>query len=279
MNDDHFHYRKHASNIRKNILETVNVAGSGHVGGSLSIVELLTVLYFQEMNIDVKNPGWEDRDRLVMSKGHASPALYSVLAEKGFFPMDLLKTFRQIDSPLSGHVEMHVPGVDMSTGSLGQGLSVAVGMALAAKAEGKRYRVYCFVGDGELEEGQIWEAAMCAGHYRLDNLVAIVDNNNLQIDGPITEIMSSYPIDKKFEAFNWHVIRIDGHDYGQIMKAFTDARNKKDRPTMILAKTIKGKGVSYMENNFAWHGKAPNQDEFQIAMRELCEADEILKNG
>lgn len=279
MNGDHFHYRKHASNIRKNILETVNAAGSGHVGGSLSIVELLTFLYFQEMKIDVKNPGWEDRDRLVMSKGHASPALYSVLAEKGFFPMDLLKTFRQIDSPLSGHVEMHVPGVDMSTGSLGQGLSVAVGMALAAKAEGKSYRVHCFVGDGELEEGQIWEAAMCAGHYRLDNLVAIVDNNNLQIDGPITEIMSSYPIDKKFEAFNWHVIRIDGHDYNQILKAFGDARNRKDCPTMILAKTVKGKGVSYMENNFAWHGKAPNQDEFQIAMRELCQVDEGLKNG
>lgn len=278
MNIDYAMFKKHASNIRKNILETVNAAGSGHVGGSLSIVELLTALYFQEMNTDIQNPDWEERDRLVMSKGHASPALYSVLAEKGFFPLDLLKTFRQIDSPLSGHVEMHVRGVDMSTGSLGQGLSVAVGMALAAKAEQKKYRVYCFIGDGELEEGQIWEATMCAGHYRLDNLVAIVDNNNLQIDGPITEIMSSYPIDSKFEAFNWHVIHIDGHDYEQIMKAFEEARNTKGCPTMILAKTVKGKGVSYMENNYTWHGKAPNQEEYQIAMRELCQADEVMKN-
>jgi transketolase len=279
VNNDYKIYQKYASNIRKSIIETINTAGSGHVGGSLSIVELLTVLYFSEMNMDVRNPGWEDRDRLVLSKGHASPALYSVLAERGFFPKEMLRTFRQIDSPLSGHVEMHVPGVDMSTGSLGQGLSVAVGMALAAKAERKSYRVYCMIGDGELEEGQIWEAAMCAGHYRLNNLVAIVDNNGLQIDGPIREIMSSYPIDKKFEAFNWNVISIDGHDYGQIIEAFNEARLKKDCPTVIVAKTVKGKGVSYMENNVAWHGKAPNQDEYRIAMQELCQVDEVMKNG
>jgi transketolase len=279
VNDNTGLFCEHALNIRKNIIEMINAAGSGHVGGSLSLVEILTALYFSEMNVNKDDPQWEDRDRLVMSKGHASPVLYSTLVEKGFFPQEMLKTFRQIDSPLSGHVEMHVPGVDMSTGSLGQGLSIAVGMALAGRAEGKNYRVYCMIGDGELEEGQIWEAAMCAGHYHLDNLVAIVDNNNLQIDGPITEIMSSYPIDKKFEAFNWNVINIDGHDYVQILEAFKHAREKKDCPTMIVAKTVKGKGVSFMENNVAWHGKAPNQEQYEIAMNELCMAEEGGKRG
>lgn len=273
MGDDYRLYCKHALNIRKSIIEAVNVAGSGHIGGSLSIVEILTALYFSEMNIDTKNPSWEDRDRLVLSKGHASPALYSVLSEKGFFPKEMLKGFRSIDSPLSGHVEMHVPGVDMSTGSLGQGLSIAIGMALASKATEKKYRVYCILGDGELEEGQIWEAAMCASYYHLDNLVAIVDNNGLQIDGAIEDIMSSYPIDKKFEAFNWNAICIDGHDYEQIINAFSDARKEKSRPTVIVAKTIKGKGVSFMENNVSWHGKTPNQDEYTKAMRELCQVE------
>lgn len=269
MNDHYRLYRGHALNIRKNILEMVNTAGSGHVGGSLSIVEILTALYFSEMKVDTNNPAWEDRDRLVLSKGHASPALYSVLSEKGFFPQELLKGFRNINSPLSGHAEMHVSGVDMSTGSLGQGLSIAVGMALAGKTMGKSYRVYCVIGDGELEEGQNWEAAMCAAHYHLDNLVAIIDNNGLQIDGPITEIMSSYPIDKKFESFNWNVINVDGHEYDQLLQAFHDAREKKNCPTVLVAKTVKGKGVSFMENNVAWHGKAPNNEEYSKAMSEL----------
>lgn len=270
MQNNHSLLSKTASNIRKNILETVNAAGSGHIGGSLSIVEILVTLYFSEMKIDVNNPLWEDRDRLVLSKGHASPALYSVLAEKGFFAPDLLKTFRRMGSPFSGHADMHVPGVDMSTGSLGQGLSVAVGMALAGKATENKYRVFCILGDGELEEGQIWEAAMCASHYHLDNLVAFVDNNGLQIDGSIQDIMSSYPIDKKFEAFTWNVIQIDGHDYDQIIQAIRDAIDMKGVPTVIIAKTIKGKGVSFMENNFAWHGKPPTQDEYAKAMYELC---------
>ena len=269
MNDHYRLYRGHALNVRKNILEMVNTAGSGHVGGSLSIVEILTTLYFSEMKVDTNNPVWEDRDRLVLSKGHASPALYSVLSEKGFFSKEMLKGFRSIESPLSGHAEMHVPGVDMSTGSLGQGLSVAVGMALAGKTMGKSYRVYCVIGDGELEEGQIWEAAMCAAHYHLDNLVAIVDNNGLQIDGPIADIMSSYPIDKKFESFNWNVINVNGHDYDQLLQAFHNAREKKNCPTVLVAKTVKGKGVSFMENNVAWHGKAPNNEEYTKAINEL----------
>ncbi len=275
MNSNIDRFQEHALNIRKSIFEAINAAGSGHVGGSLSIVEILTTLYFHEMNIDMDNPCWADRDRLVMSKGHASPALYSVLAEKGFFSKEMLKSFRQIDSILSGHAEMHVPGVDMSTGSLGQGLSIAVGMALAGKAEQKDYRVYCIIGDGELEEGQIWEAAMSAGHYHLDNLVAIIDNNGLQIDGAIEDIMSSYPIDEKFRAFNWNVINIDGHAYDQIIKAYGDARNAKGRPTAIVAKTVKGKGVSFMENNVAWHGKPPNQDQYEQAMNELCLMDSV----
>jgi transketolase len=274
MNNNHLLLSNVASNIRKNILDMVNAARSGHIGGSLSIVEILVSLYFSEMKIDIHNPLWENRDRLVLSKGHASPALYSVLAEKGFFAPELLNTFRRIDSPFSGHADMHVPGVDMSTGSLGQGLSVAVGMALAGKATEKNYRVFCILGDGELEEGQIWEAAMSASHYHLDNLVAIIDNNGLQIDGAIQDIMSSYPIDKKFEAFNWNVIQIDGHDYDQIMQAIRDAMDKKGVPTVIVAKTIKGKGVSFMENNFAWHGKPPSQDEYTRAMYELCATKE-----
>ncbi|WKZ36414.1 MAG: transketolase [Anaerolineales bacterium] len=273
MSTKHSLYCKAASNIRKNILETVNNAGSGHIGGSFSIVEILVALYFSEMKINISNPSWEDRDRLVLSKGHASPALYSVLAEKGFFAPELLKQFRSIDSPFSGHADMHVPGVDMSTGSLGQGLSVAVGMALAGKATRKEYRVFCILGDGELEEGQIWEAAMSAGHFQLGNLVAIVDNNGLQIDGAIQDIMSSYPIDQKFEAFNWNVICIDGHDYDQIIQSIRNAGHKKGVPTVIVAKTIKGRGVSFMENNFAWHGKPPSQDEYTKAMGELRASD------
>lgn len=269
MDNDHEQLHKAAANIRRNIVETVNHAGSGHIGGSLSIVEVLVSLYFSEMNIDVKNPSWEDRDRLVLSKGHASPALYSVLAEKGFYGVEKLKSFRSIGSPFSGHADMHVPGVDMSTGSLGQGLSVAVGMALAARATAKKYRVFCIIGDGELEEGQIWEAAMCAGHYHLDNLVAFVDNNDLQIDGRISEIMSSYPIDRKFEAFNWNVVNIDGHDFDAIIGAIRGAGEVKGMPTMIVAKTIKGRGVSFMEDNVAWHGKPPSQEEYQAAMCEL----------
>ena len=271
--DSYQQYRTHALNVRRNIVESVNRAQSGHIGGSLSIVEILVTLYFHEMNIDADNPLWGGRDRLVVSKGHASPAVYSILAEKGFFPEEELHKFRTLGSTFSGHADMHVPGVDMSTGSLGQGLSVAVGMALAGKAENKPYRVYCILGDGEIEEGQIWEAAMSAGHYHLDNLLAVVDHNGLQIDGPITQIMSSLPIDKKFEAFNWNVINIDGHDYDQILDALQSPRSTKQKPTAIIAKTIKGKGVSFMENNVAWHGKPPNQAEFTQAMQELIASD------
>lgn len=271
-------FRGHASNIRKNILNVVNDAKSGHIGGSLSLVEILVVLYFSEMNINHNDPNWPERDRLVVSKGHASPAVYSVLAERGFFPPENLKSFRKIGSPFSGHVDIHVPGVDMSTGSLGQGLSVAVGMALAGAAEKKNYRVYAVLGDGELEEGQIWEAAMSAGHYHLDNLAAIVDYNGLQIDGPINKIMSSLPIDKKFEAFNWNVVSIDGHDYEQIESAFQAARAVKGRPTAIVAKTIKGKGVSFMENNVAWHGKPPSDQEYAKAIHELMKSNGGAEN-
>lgn len=261
-----------AAKVRINALDAVDAASSGHIGGSLSVADILTVLYFDEMNVDVKNPKWADRDRLVLSKGHCTPALYGTLAEKGFFPTEELKHFRNLHSMLSGHAEYHVPGVDMSTGSLGQGLSAAVGMAFGARVDKKDYRVYAIMGDGEIEEGQIWEAAMCAGFYKLDNLVAIVDNNNLQIDGPITSVMSSYPIDKKFEAFNWNVINVDGHSLSELEAALESAKAGKGMPTAIIAKTVKGKGVSFMENIAGWHGKAPSHEQHDEAVAEIKKA-------
>ena len=245
-------------------------AASGHPGGSLSCMDVLTALYFDEMNVDPKNPKWQDRDRFVMSKGHCSPALYPVLALRGFFPVEELHMFRRIDGHMSGHVEMkHVPGVDMSTGSLGQGISTAVGMALGAKLKGQSHRVYSILGDGEVAEGQVWEAMMAAAKYKLDNLCAIVDVNGLQIDGRTCDVMPTEPLDKKFESFGAHVITIDGHDFDAIKAAFAEARTVKGQPTVILAKTVKGKGVSYMENNAGWHGKAPNAEQYAQAKAEL----------
>lgn len=264
-----------ANSIRKSIVTAVHSAKSGHPGGSLSAADIFTYLYFEEMNVDPANPKMENRDRFVLSKGHVAPAYYSTLAEKGFFPKEDLVTLRHTGSYLQGHPDMkHIPGVDMSSGSLGQGLSAAVGMAAASKFDGKDNRVYCLTGDGEIQEGQIWEAAMWAGFKKLDNLVVIVDNNNLQIDGPIDQVCSPYPIDKKFEAFNFHVINIDGNDFEQIRAAFEEARNTKGMPTTIIAKTVKGKGVSFMENNAGWHGKAPNDEEYAIAMADLEKAGE-----
>lgn len=261
-----------AAKIRINALDAVDAASSGHIGGSLSVTDILTVLYFDEMNVNTAEPKWEDRDRLVLSKGHCTPALYGTLAEKGFFPKEELKHFRDLHSMLSGHAEYHVPGVDMSTGSLGQGLSAAIGMALGARTDKKDYRVYAIMGDGEIEEGQIWEAAMCAGFYKLDNLVAFVDNNNLQIDGPITSVMSAYPIDQKFEAFNWNVITVDGHNVSEIKAALERAKATKGKPTAIVAKTVKGKGVSFMENVAGWHGKAPSHEQHDEAVAEIKKA-------
>ena len=256
--------------IRKGIIEAVYKAKSGHPGGSLSIAELMAVLYFNEMNIDENNPKWEERDRFVLSKGHCSPALYSTLAERGFFHKDLLATVRKIDSNLQGHPEMNkIPGVDMTTGSLGQGLSAANGMAMAGKLDSKNYRVYAILGDGEIEEGQIWEAAMAASHYKLDNLCVILDKNNLQIDGRTDEVMNSSPIDEKFKSFGFETITIDGHNILEIMKAFAKARTIKNKPTCIIAKTIKGKGISFMEDRVEWHGKAPNEEQYNQAMEEL----------
>lgn len=274
---DKLHLQKIALEIRKGALTAVYTAASGHPGGSLGIAELLAYLYFEEMHVDPKNPKDPDRDRFVLSKGHTSPALYAALAEKGFFPKEDLKTFRQKDSYLQGHPDMkHIPGVDMSSGSLGQGLSVAVGMAAAGKFDKKDYRVYALCGDGEIQEGQIWEAAMWAGFKKLDNLVVIVDNNNLQIDGSIDAVCSPYPIDKKFEAFNFHAININGNDFDEIRAAFAEARATKGMPTAIIAKTLKGKGVSFMENAVDWHGKAPNDDEYKIAMEDLEKAGAAL---
>ena len=259
-----------AKKIRKSIIQEVYYGKSGHIGGSLSIADIITVLYFDEMKIDPQNPNMENRDRFVLSKGHCSPALYAALAYRGFFNIEELKTFRNINSNLQGHPDKkNVPGVDMSTGSLGQGLSIANGMALAGKIDKKDYRVYCILGDGEIEEGQIWEAAMTANKYKLDNLCVIVDNNNLQIDGTIEEVMSSYPINEKFQCFGFNVIEIDGHDIGQIKQAFKKAKETKNKPTCIIAKTIKGKGVSFMENKAEWHGKAPSQEEYKQALNEL----------
>ncbi len=264
-----------AVRVRKGIVEGVYSAKAGHPGGSLSAADVFTYLYFQEMNIDPKDPKKEDRDRFVLSKGHTAPGLYSVLAQRGYFPVEDLKTLRHLGSYLQGHPDMkHIPGVDMSSGSLGQGISAAVGMALAAKMDGKDYRVYTLLGDGELQEGQVWEASMFAGHRKLDNLVVIVDNNGLQIDGKIEDVCSPYPIDKKFEAFNFHVVSVaDGNDFDQLAAAFEEARNTKGQPTVIVMKTVKGKGVSYMENNAGWHGKAPNDEEYAIAMEDLEKAE------
>ncbi len=269
--------QKKANDIRKGIVTAVHSAKSGHPGGSLSATDIFTYLYFEEMNIDPADPKKEDRDRFVLSKGHVAPGLYSTLANRGFFPVEDLKTLRHTGSYLQGHPDMkHIPGVDMSSGSLGQGLSCAVGMALGAKLQGREYRTYCLCGDGEIQEGQIWEGAMFAGHRNLDNLVVIVDNNNLQIDGKISDVCSPYPIDKKFEAFNFHVINVDGNDFDSLRAAFEEAKATKGMPTAIVAKTVKGKGVSFMEDNAGWHGKAPNDEEFAIAMEELAKEGERL---
>ncbi len=262
--------KKTAAEIRLGIVEEVFNAASGHPGGSLSIADIMTYLYFAEMNVDPANPAWEERDRFVLSKGHTCPALYAALAEKGFFPKEDLKTFRHIDSYLQGHPDKkNIPGVDMSSGSLGQGISAACGMALAGKYQNKDYRVYTVLGDGESEEGQVWEAAMFAAHYKLDNLCTVLDFNGLQIDGAVTEVMNPTPLDEKFKAFGWHVIVINGHDFNAIEAAFDEAKTVKGQPTLILAKTVKGMGVSYMENKVGWHGKAPNADEYAQAVEEL----------
>ena len=268
---------KTANEIRKGIVTALHSAKAGHPGGSLSATEIFTYLYFEEMNVDPKDPKKADRDRFVLSKGHTAPGLYSTLAQKGFFPKEDLVTLRHTGSYLQGHPDMkHIPGVDMSSGSLGQGISAAVGMAIAGKLDNADYRVYTLLGDGEIQEGQVWEASMLAAHRKLDNLVVIVDNNNLQIDGAITEVNSPYPIDKKFEAFNFHVVNIDGNDFDQIDAAFKEAKTVKGQPTAIIAKTVKGKGVSFMENQVGWHGKAPNDEEYKIAMEELEKAGEAL---
>lgn len=268
-----------AAKVRIGIIEGVYNAKCGHPGGSLSVCDALTYLYFNRMNIDPKNPLMPDRDRLVLSKGHTAPALYSVLANRGYFPVEDLKTLRHIDSYLQGHPVLgKVPGVDMSTGSLGQGVSAACGMALSGKLDNDIYKVYTILGDGELEEGQVWEAAMFAAHYQLDNLVAVIDNNGLQIDGKISEVMSPYPIDEKFRAFGWHVIVIDGHDFNEIEKAFDEAERVANQPVAIILRTTKGKGVSYMENQVSWHGAAPNEEQYKIAISELqAKLDELTK--
>lgn len=269
--------QKMAVEVRKGIVSSVHSAKAGHPGGSLSAADIFTYLYFEEMNIDPKDPKKEDRDRFVLSKGHTAPGLYSALANRGYFPVEDLLTLRHTGSYLQGHPDMkHIPGVDMSSGSLGQGLSAACGMALAGKMKQQDYRVYALCGDGEIEEGQIWEAAMFAGFRKLDNLCVIVDNNNLQIDGPIDEVCSPYPIDKKFESFHFHVINIDGNDFDEIKRAFDEARTTKGMPTAIIAHTVKGKGVSYMENSVDWHGKAPNDEEYAVAMEDLRKAGEAL---
>ncbi|MDE6881920.1 MAG: transketolase [Lachnospiraceae bacterium] len=269
--------QKTANEVRKGIVTAVHGAKAGHPGGSLSAADIFTYLYFEEMNVDPKDPKKADRDRFVLSKGHTAPGLYSTLANRGYFPVEDLPTLRHLGSYLQGHPCMQeTPGVDMSSGSLGQGISAAVGMALAAKMDNKDYRVYTLLGDGEIQEGQVWEASMFAGHRKLDNLVVIVDNNGLQIDGKIDDVCSPYPIDKKFEAFNFHVINIDGNDFDQIDAAFKEARATKGMPTAIICKTVKGKGVSFMENSAGWHGKAPNDEEYAVAMADLTKIGEEL---
>lgn len=261
--------QKRANEVRKGIVTAVHSAKAGHPGGSLSAADVFTFLYYEEMNIDPENPEKEDRDRFVLSKGHTAPGLYSTLANRGYFPVEDLKTLRKLGSYLQGHPCIHIPGVDMSSGSLGQGISAAAGMALGAKMSGEDYRVYALLGDGEIEEGQVWEAAMFSGFRKLDNLCVIVDNNNLQIDGPIDQVCSPYPIDKKFEAFNFHVINADAHDFDALRAAFKEARETKGMPTCIVVHSLKGKGVSFMENNVGWHGKAPNDEEYAVAMADL----------
>ena len=270
--------KKTANEVRKGIIKSTHAAKSGHPGGSLSAADLFTYLYFVELNVDPKNPKDENRDRFVLSKGHVAPGYYSTLAERGFFPKEDLLTLRHVGSYLQGHPDMkHIPGIDMSSGSLGQGVSVAVGMAAAGKYDKKDYRVYTLTGDGEIQEGQIWEAAMWAGHRKLDNLVVIVDNNNLQIDGSIEDVCSPYPIDKKFEAFNFHVINVaDGNDFDQLDAAFKEAREVKGMPVAIVMKTVKGKGVSFMENQASWHGTAPNDEQYAVAMEDLKKVEEAL---
>ena len=269
--------QKVANEVRKGIITSVHAAKAGHPGGSLSAADIFTYLYFEEMNVDPKDPEKADRDRFVLSKGHTAPGLYSALAQKGYFPVEDLETLRHLGSYLQGHPDMkHIPGVDMSSGSLGQGISAAVGMAIAGKMDNADYRVYTLLGDGEIQEGQVWEASMMAGFRKLDNLVVIVDNNNLQIDGAIDEVCSPYPIDKKFEAFNFHVINIDGNDFDQIDAAFKEAKATKGMPTAITAHTVKGKGVSFMENQVGWHGTAPNDEQYAVAMEELEKAGEAL---
>ena len=269
--------QKVANEVRKGIITSVHAAKAGHPGGSLSAADIFTYLYFEEMNVDPKDPKKADRDRFVLSKGHTAPGLYSALAQKGYFPVEDLETLRHLGSYLQGHPDMkHIPGVDMSSGSLGQGISAAVGMAIAGKMDNADYRVYTLLGDGEIQEGQVWEASMMAGFRKLDNLVVIVDNNNLQIDGAIDEVCSPYPIDKKFEAFNFHVINIDGNDFDQIDAAFKEAKATKGMPTAIIAHTVKGKGVSFMENQVGWHGTAPNDEQYAVAMEELEKAGEAL---
>ena len=270
--------QKTANEVRKGIVTAVHSAKAGHPGGSLSAADVFTYLYFEEMNIDPKDPKKADRDRFVLSKGHTAPGLYSALAHKGFFPVEDLKTLRHIGSYLEGHPDMkHIPGVDMSSGSLGQGISAAVGMALSAKLSKDSYRVYTLLGDGEIQEGQVWEAAMFAGHRKLDNLVVMVDNNGLQIDGSVDEVCSPYPIGEKFKAFNFHVIdNVDAHDFDALKAAFDEARAVKDMPVAIVLKSVKGKGVSFMENKAGWHGKAPNDDEYAVAMADLEKAGEAL---
>ena len=269
--------QKVANEVRKGIITSVHAAKAGHPGGSLSAADIFTYLYFEEMNVDPKDSEKADRDRFVLSKGHTAPGLYSALAQKGYFPVEDLETLRHLGSYLQGHPDMkHIPGVDMSSGSLGQGISAAVGMAIAGKMDNADYRVYTLLGDGEIQEGQVWEASMMAGFRKLDNLVVIVDNNNLQIDGAIDEVCSPYPIDKKFEAFNFHVINIDGNDFDQIDAAFKEAKATKGMPTAIIAHTVKGKGVSFMENQVGWHGTAPNDEQYAVAMEELEKAGEAL---
>jgi len=272
--------QKTANEVRKGIVTSVHSAKAGHPGGSLSAADMFTYLYFEEMNIDPADPRKEDRDRFVLSKGHTAPGLYSTLANRGFFPVEDLKTLRKVGSYLQGHPCMQeTPGVDMSSGSLGQGISAAVGMALAGKMDNKDYRVYTLLGDGEIQEGQVWEASMFAGANKLDNLVVIVDNNGLQIDGKVEDVCSVYPIDKKFEAFNFHVINIDAHNFDEIRAAMKEARETKGMPTAIVMKSVKGKGVSFMEDKAGWHGKAPNDEEYAVAMADLEKIGEELAKG
>lgn len=271
---------KAANRVRKGIVSSVHSAKAGHPGGSLSAADIYTFLYFEEMNVDPKNPKDPDRDRFVLSKGHTAPGYYSTLANRGFFPVEDLLTLRKLGSYLQGHPDMkHIPGVDMSSGSLGQGISAAVGMALAGKMDKKDYRVYTLLGDGEIQEGQVWEASMFAGARNLDNLCVIVDNNGLQIDGRIEDVCSPYPIDQKFEAFNFHVLNVDAHDFDELRAAFAEARAQKGKPTAIIAHSVKGKGVSFMENNAGWHGKAPNDEEYAVAMADLEKIDAELEKA